>query len=68
MDPDIAAAFRASTSVSGKLKILILNLWFLFRFFTNKRMFYILVVKGNSSHLMKISAKRRRTKAEIDQS
>ena len=54
MDPEIYAAFKASTHVSCK---------YIFRF--RVTLILILENKGTSAHMLKVGTKRRRRKEEI---
>ena len=65
LDPEIAEIYLRSQAVSGKCR------WtvdvFQIRFVLLTFLFYVFVVtKGSSNQLMKVGAKRRRAKAEID--
>jgi hypothetical protein len=53
MDPEIYEIYKQSNSISGKLL-----------FFISKLIFFNIVSKGISGHLMKASAVRRKTKAQ----
>ena len=59
MDPEVAAAFAASTAVSSKYLVYWLTL---FKFWL---IFWILASKGIGANLLKVGTKRRRTTAEI---
>ena len=56
MDPDVAAAFRASTKVSRK---------YLGKHPNNY--IVLIVAKGVSANLMQVGSKRRRTKRQIEE-
>ena len=62
MDPEIAAIYKASTSVSGKF-LPVYILCFTLIYFSCR----IVVNKGVSSNLMKASSKRRRGRQEIEE-
>ena len=55
MDPQIAKIFNQSTAISGKVSLFSLTL------------FFPTVSKGKSSHLMKASAQRRKSRAQIQE-
>ena len=65
MDPEIAAIFKASTSVSGKYPLQNWHWLSSWRLRPLISLFLLIVSKGNSNNLMKIVAKRRRSKAQI---
>ena len=65
LDPEIMEIFRASQSISGKLLDIIKSFYLFAPCIANIVSFLTIVSKGNSSHLMKVSAKRRRTKEEV---
>ena len=54
MDPEVYAAFQASTQVSSKFYLLLSNLY------------VSLAVNGRGVAMLKAGTKRRRTKAEIE--
>ena len=56
MDPDVAAAFRASTAVSCKYGKFVIHDYFIY-----------LVSKGQGVNLLKVGVKRKRTKAQIEE-
>ena len=56
MDPDVAAAFRASTAVSCKYDSFVIRDYFIY-----------LVSKGQGVNLLKVGVKRKRTKAQIEE-
>ena len=61
LDPDIAAAFTKSTSISSKYRIITNHfLWFL-----THHLLYNAAQKGISANLCKIGSKRRRTHQEL---
>ena len=56
MDPDVAAAFRASTAVSCKYDKFVIHDYFIY-----------LVSKGQGVNMLKVGVKRKRTKAQIEE-
>ena len=63
MDPDIYAAFMASTQISSKYAVLVDHISFLTDVFT--LLFVPLAHKGTGAHLLKPGSKRRRRQADI---
>ena len=63
MDPEIYAAFMASTQISSKLLVLVDQISYLYVVFTV--FFFILANKGTGAHLLKPGSKRRRRQTDI---
>ena len=65
LDPEIAAAFKASTQVSSKyLPHCIIDGCFV-RHVTNIPLLIVIAQKGSSANLLKLGTKRRKTKHQI---
>ena len=60
MDPEVYAAFKASSYVSGKYRKLMAII-----FFHNQTFIFLLVQNGVSNNMMKATAKRRRSRVQI---